>query len=68
MRQQKKRAVAPIDRDRWLKPEPNRLQCNINASFSNASNREGIGACIRNDSSGFMLVKTELIFPNLFGG
>jgi len=59
MRQQQKRAVAPIDGERWLKPDPNRLQCDINASFSNASNRVGIGACIRNDSSGFVLVKTE---------
>jgi len=31
---------------KWIKPSPDRCKCNVDASFSQAWNRVGIGVCI----------------------
>jgi hypothetical protein len=51
----------PTENPRWQKPLEGRFKCNIDASFSRHLNRIGIGMCIRDDSSTFVLAKTEWI-------
>jgi hypothetical protein len=34
---------------KWIKPSPGRFKCNVDAAFSQARNRVGIGVCIRDD-------------------
>jgi len=44
---------------KWIKPAEGRFKCNIDASFSQLSNRVGIWVCIRDDRGTFVLAKTE---------
>ena len=50
---------------KWIKPSPDRFKCNVNASFSEARNRVGIGVCIRDDEGRYVLAKTEWMSPIL---
>jgi ribonuclease HI len=50
---------------KWIKPSPGRFTCNVDASFSQARNRVGIGVCIRDDEGRFVLAKTEWMTPLL---
>jgi len=50
---------------KWLKPSPGRFKCNVDASFSHAQNRVGIGMCIRDDECHFVPAKTEWMTPLL---
>jgi hypothetical protein len=45
--------------DHWKKLAPDRYKCNIDASFSAALNRVGLGMCIRDDDGAFVLARTE---------
>jgi hypothetical protein len=42
----------------WIKPQQGRLKCNVDASFSEALNRVGIGLCIRDADGNFIKAKT----------
>jgi len=53
----------PVQYPRWQKPMEGRFKCNIDASFSKHLNRVGIGTCIRDDSSSFVLARTEWFSP-----
>jgi len=44
---------------KWTKPTAGRFKCNIDASFSQHTNKVGIGVCLRDDSGPFVLAKTE---------
>ena len=44
---------------KWIKPSPDIFKCNVDASFSQARNRVGIGVCIRDDEGRYVLAKTE---------
>jgi hypothetical protein len=46
----------------WQRPHRGRLKCNIDASFFESLNRNGIGMCIRDAEGIFVLAKT-LNFP-----
>jgi len=48
-----------------IKPSPERFKCNVDASFSQARNKVGIGVCIRDDEVRYMLAKTEWTTPLL---
>jgi len=48
---------------KWIKPIEGRFKCNIDVSFSQLSNRVGIGVCIRDDTNTFVLAKTEWFTP-----
>ena len=50
---------------KWIKPSPGRFKCNVDASFSQARYRVGIGVCIRDDESHYVLAKTEWMSPLL---
>jgi len=43
------------DMIQWGTPARSRYKCNIDASFSSSLNRVGIGVCIRDDTSDFVL-------------
>ena len=42
-----------------IKPSPDRFKCNVDASFSQARDRVGIGVCIQDDEGRSVLAKTE---------
>ena len=46
-----------------IKPPEGRFKCNIDASFSQLSNRVGIEVCIRDDTDTFVLAKNEWFTP-----
>jgi len=48
---------------KWIKPTERRFKCNIDASFSQLSNRVGIGVCIMDDTGTFVLAETEWFTP-----
>lgn len=50
---------------KWIKPGPDIFKCNVDASFSQARNRVGIGVCIRDDEGRYVLAKTEWMSPLL---
>jgi len=50
---------------KWIKPSPDRFKCNVDAFFSQARNRVGIGVCIRDDEGRYVLAKTEWTSPLL---
>lgn len=47
--------MSPIS---WQRPHQGRVKCNVDAFFSNALNRTGIGLCIRDDEGVFILAKS----------
>lgn len=47
----------------WKKPDRGRYKCNVDTAFSTATNRVGIGTCIRVDQGSFVLAKTKWISP-----
>jgi ribonuclease HI len=47
----------------WQRPQPGRMKCNIDASFSDSLNRTGIGMCIRDTDGTFVLAKTLHFSP-----
>lgn len=47
----------------WTKPQQGRRKCNVDASFSEALNRVGIGLCIRDAAGNFMKAKTLWLRP-----
>jgi len=46
----------------WQKPQPGRVMCNIDASFSSSWNRTSIGVCLRDEDGTFILAQT-VSFP-----
>jgi hypothetical protein len=48
---------------KWTKLATGRFKCNIDVSFSQQTNKVGIGVCIRDDSGTFVLAKTECLTP-----
>jgi hypothetical protein len=48
---------------KWIKPSPEKFKCNVDAAFSQARNRVGIGVCIRYDEGRYVLAKTEWMTP-----
>jgi len=49
----------------WKNPNRGRYKCNVDAAFLTATNRVGIGICIRDDQGSFVLAKTKWILPIL---
>ncbi|CAJ2637029.1 unnamed protein product [Trifolium pratense] len=45
----------------WVKPSHGRYKCNVDASFSLAHNKVGIGMCIRDDHGRFVAARTQWI-------
>jgi len=50
---------------KWIKPSPRIFKCNVDAAFSQARKRVGIGVCIRDDEGRYVLAKTEWMTPLL---
>lgn len=48
---------------RWQRLQQGGLKCNVDASFSQAWNRTGIGMCVRDDDGAFVLAKTMNFSP-----
>lgn len=48
---------------KWTKPSTKKFKCNIDASFFKQTNRVWIRVCIRDDTTTFVLVKTEWFSP-----
>ena len=48
---------------RWRKPKSGRLKCNVDASFSNSSNKVGIGMCIQDSAGNHLRSKTMWFTP-----
>jgi len=42
----------------WQQPCRGRFKCNVDAGFSTSKNRTGIGICVRDDDSAYVLAKT----------
>ena len=61
--QQPSRAQNIDDTSKWTKPAIGQFKCNIDASFAKHLNKVGIGMCIRDDTSAFVLAKTEWFSP-----
>ncbi|XP_058778870.1 uncharacterized protein LOC131652897 [Vicia villosa] len=51
----------PVTIIRWAKPSRGRLKCNIDTSFSH--NKVGIGACVRDHASQFIVARTDWFSP-----
>jgi hypothetical protein len=51
---------------RWLKPDPWRYKCNIDASFPSSQNKVGIDMCIHKKNRSFVLAKTLWLSPLCF--
>lgn len=49
----------------WKKSDPGRFKCNVDVAFSMATNRVGIGICIRDEHGSFVLTKIEWFSPIL---
>lgn len=43
----------------WKKSDVGRFKCNVDVAFSTATNRVGIGICIRDEQGSFVLAKIE---------
>ncbi|XP_024630414.1 uncharacterized protein [Medicago truncatula] len=60
------RQQADIDFNmRWQIPEYGRLMCNVDASFHRASDKTGIGCCVRNNAGIFVSALTSWTRPEL---
>lgn len=49
----------------WVKPPSGCVKCNMDTTFSNEMNVMGVGMCLRDDSSHFLLAKTHRSSPLL---
>ena len=48
---------------RWMEPWSDRFKCNVDASFSNASNNVGVGMCIRDSTGNHVRSKILWVSP-----